>query len=287
MGQRTQVILIKEKKDGKKNVNVFHLQWGYGRIMYLMLMDIINVDYNKSENDILNVMPNKNGSWTDMTPYLKKNKPELLKNADINCFQSVYDIINVCENNNGALVISMKEYENFYPSIFKIGFILGKEDVFKVHIDQTDYVSPKDYAKLNGGSKYSDSEFFEAMDKFYKYFGVEYVVPKKEEINDWKTKVKEVAEELKWNISINENEFYFERWSPCDQDLCIELTAKDFKSLLEELENYYNSYVPDEEAKLWYGANKGEPSSMRDLLDDMEWCKNVIKELLEQIQKIL
>ena len=55
----------------------------------------------------------------------------------------------------------------------------------------------------------------------------------------------------------------------------------DIYTLIEEVDNYYEGYDPDEEAMLWvgpdgYGKN-GAPYRLTDVVKDMEQCEQMIK----------
>ena len=41
MGQRTQVLIIKENNKGVKDTTVWHIQFGFGRVMPLILIENI------------------------------------------------------------------------------------------------------------------------------------------------------------------------------------------------------------------------------------------------------
>ncbi len=100
-------------------------------------------------------------------------------------------------------------------------------------------------------------------------------------------KVVKISESLDWNITVNGNEFEFEKWSPAGQDFCMSITADSMDDLINKLFEYYDNYDPSEEASLWlddsgHGKN-GAPYNMKDVYEDMEACQGMILELHDAI----
>lgn len=46
MGQRTQMLVIKRAENGEKRVSFYHNQWGFGRCMFLGVMELFIQYYN-------------------------------------------------------------------------------------------------------------------------------------------------------------------------------------------------------------------------------------------------
>lgn len=44
------------------------------------------------------------------------------------------------------------------------------------------------------------------------------------------------------------------------------IQASSFEDYRKKVDEYYDNYNPEEEAALWYKQNRGEPSSLRELL---------------------
>ncbi len=103
----------------------------------------------------------------------------------------------------------------------------------------------------------------------------------------WQKKVKKIAEELKWSFNLSDDGeyIYLQIYSPKGQDCFLEINAVSFDDFSEQVNNYYEGYDPEEEAMLWYGQKQGEPSSLRALLDDMDWFDNQLKLLSEAIEE--
>lgn len=190
MGQRTQIIVIKENNKGEVRKTVWHHQWGFGRIMYLALMSLYISDYNKDTwaegydffNTSFPLIP-KLINVTDEVP------KDILEQANVNDLASIRQVIDYCDNNNGAMVVYIKENptENYLTSQFKVGFLMGLEDEYytstydnktynKRNIGEKPFsrwLTPVEYGRINGGNKYSDEDFIEMVYKFCEYFEID------------------------------------------------------------------------------------------------------------------
>lgn len=185
MGQRTQVLVIKEKKDGTKKAHFFHHQWGYGRNMYLAAMDLVLQDYAKDtfrqDYDFLNCEIKTSQKFHNITDEIPEN---VLQAADIHNIQTIQEVFKYGDNNNGGMVVHIKEGKNKYDSSqFTIGFLLGDEDTdswFGIeHYNKGNdtkafarFLTPKQYGRMNGGSTYSDNTFVKMFEDFIHYFDV-------------------------------------------------------------------------------------------------------------------
>ena len=75
-----------------------------------------------------------------------------------------------------------------------------------------------------------------------------------------------------------------QKFSPRGQDFTIELVKPlDYKDALDDLRAQLASYDVSEQTMVWYGANRGEPRDLQDLLDDMKWCKNELQKLTDAV----
>lgn len=229
MGQRTQIIVIKENNKGEVRKTVWHHQWGFGRIMYLALMSLYISDYNKDTwaegydffNTSFPLIP-KLINVTDGVP------KDILEQANVNDLASIHQVIDYCDNNNGAMVVYIKENptENYLTSQFKVGFLMGLEDEYytstydnktynKRNIGEKPFsrwLTPVEYGRINGGNKYSDEDFIEMVYKFCEYFDIETIKEDKsvkehekesQETNDGKTDKTDSADDN--NSSDNTN----------------------------------------------------------------------------------
>lgn len=104
---------------------------------------------------------------------------------------------------------------------------------------------------------------------------------------DWKDIVREVAENLDWYVTITDNWFGFQKYSSAGQNFYIEVESNNFKSLYNELDNYYNNFDISYETYLWLdnsGHGKdGAPYEMIDVYRDMEECKEMACELRDHL----
>ena len=104
-------------------------------------------------------------------------------------------------------------------------------------------------------------------------------------------RINKVAENLEWNLNINNKDFTFSQFSPAGQDFNVEVSANNLQELSKKLNEYFENYDISYEAYLWldntgHGIN-GSPYDMRDLYEDMEACQKMLKELSEAIENSL
>lgn len=108
----------------------------------------------------------------------------------------------------------------------------------------------------------------------------------------WWTKVENAAERCGFNCTGNSNDDYFcfSQGSPAGQDFNIEVEAKTLDELKEELERFVYNYDVSEEAYYWldrFGHGKnGAPYDMKDVYEDMEWCRDEAEKLADEISNI-
>lgn len=101
-----------------------------------------------------------------------------------------------------------------------------------------------------------------------------------------KEKFIEVCEANKWYVHENgAGDFEIETYSPAGEDVIVPVYVEDENNAeyWKEVFEYEDNFDPREHAIMWYGQNRGEPSSLLDLLDDAE----AIKKMLEQLWRAL
>lgn len=111
-------------------------------------------------------------------------------------------------------------------------------------------------------------------------------------------RITEIAEEDGWSVYVEEMEdrgdmieFTFGKYTDVGQDFSfsVEMKDGDIDSLIEDIDNYYENYDPDEEALLWVGScghgKKGAPYHLTDIVKDMEQCETYIGELFDLLDK--
>ena len=101
----------------------------------------------------------------------------------------------------------------------------------------------------------------------------------------------DIAEELGWKVYMDGNDnfcdYELHKFSPTGQDFvcCLVLEKKTPKEMVEHLEDYIKGYDPLYEASLWmkdgHGIN-GTPDDPRDIIKDMEDCKDMMQDLLNR-----
>lgn len=156
--------------------------------MYLGFMDLFMQDYAKETFDkSYNFHDCKFGTSTKFCNENEYVPEDVLNNADINDLDSIRKVFDYGCNNNGGMVVYIKENETeYHGSHFKVGFLLGSEDteseydgeVYNKGNDKEAFarwLTPEEYGKMNGGSDYSDPEFVKLFTDFCKYFEVEYI----------------------------------------------------------------------------------------------------------------
>lgn len=103
-------------------------------------------------------------------------------------------------------------------------------------------------------------------------------------------KITEAAESVDWSVTISNNEdgsldVNFNTDTKFGQDLNCWGTLKDndYKSLAEEIKNWYEGYDPDEETMLLVGPDghgkNGAPYHLSDVLADMQDAESKLEDL--------
>ena len=100
----------------------------------------------------------------------------------------------------------------------------------------------------------------------------------------------DAADKAGWDCKIektkNGYDICFNTYSPCGQDVNCEISVRTLDKVPDEVHEYWQAYDPEEEAMLWFGANRGEPESLRELLDDMDWVDNMLEDLSTELCNI-
>lgn len=105
------------------------------------------------------------------------------------------------------------------------------------------------------------------------------------------------AEGLGWSVQTYEShrgiDVTFSQFSSLGQDFSFDITVPldaDVSDYAEAVERYVDGYDPDEEALLWvdsFGHGKnGAPYRLRDILDDMEECEQMMETLSDALYKL-
>lgn len=181
MGQRTQIILIRESRNGTRKINVMHFQNGIDDRMLLAFTSIITAhelapwyykDYNFNDGDGIN---DTFGSRAfDITTEFE---PELLSSIDPDDITTVQAVFNRCDNNNGGMVIHAKETydkENYHHEVsYRIAFLLGWEQTDEDKKPFSEYIDAEQYMQAIHGDSYD--AFVYAFEQFCAHFNVNYI----------------------------------------------------------------------------------------------------------------
>ena len=101
-----------------------------------------------------------------------------------------------------------------------------------------------------------------------------------------KEKFIEICEANGWSVTENSaGDFEIEKYSPAGEDFSFSVCVGDENNAeyWRKVFDYESDFDPSEHAAMWYGQNRGESYSLRDLLDDAE----AIKKMLEQLWRAL
>ncbi len=96
--------------------------------------------------------------------------------------------------------------------------------------------------------------------------------------------IEAAADRAGWNCIIKRSDdgkmwdVYFNMNTTCNQDVEFGYTVKTLDKIVDEVYDSWQGYDPDEEAILWY-KGRGAPSSLRDLLNDMDEVDDALERL--------
>lgn len=119
---------------------------------------------------------------------------------------------------------------------------------------------------------------------------------RRKRIKELVDKVTAIAEDDDWSVYNHDDEYntvdlYISKYSSMGQDFgfYIECKTGDTDEFIKAVEDYYNSYDPDEAAALWIGpdghGHNGAPYDLSDLLEDMQDCKSNVKGLIDLLNQ--
>lgn len=111
-------------------------------------------------------------------------------------------------------------------------------------------------------------------------------------------KIVRCAEDKGWKVDVDFKQgkgltlFEFSQYTPAGQDFSFTATMENnqLDNLIIDMEEYSEGFDVDSEAYLWLDCNghgkNGAPYRMREVLDDMEEAKKMIKTLLDAIKTL-
>ena len=201
MGQRVNIILAVEDKKGDKKVTVYHDQWGIGRKSLLNLLSIhhslYNKGYDKSITEEVSLDPKRSGVYLEYELHYNKKGEQSKKDEVKYPYENFLSpewignfIDSHCDNNNGAMVVHIKETDNgtWNSDVsFKVGFLLGHEDEYHTYDYKGEvevcnkenekygkafskWISLEDWCNLDINVTYADKDFKSIIEAYMKYF---------------------------------------------------------------------------------------------------------------------
>ena len=103
-------------------------------------------------------------------------------------------------------------------------------------------------------------------------------------MDHWQEQMTDVLESAGWTVHYLENdEWEIGRYSDAGEDFWFSVTADSPERFVSEVQDYSNSFDPEKHAAMWYGANRGEPSSLRALLDDADSIDAGLEDLASHV----
>ena len=166
MGQRTNLLLSMENKAGARLNRVYHLHWGYGKVMPIMLLNIVSGQY-------IGVGKEKQNFYNSAVPQTD-DIYELQQ--DYSCFdftrlEDCQKVLCHCDNNNGALVLCIKERGAHYRlQDVKYGFLLGPEDLPHNEAPFSRWVTLEEFLTRQPGYEEIDIFFARIFNQMMQFF---------------------------------------------------------------------------------------------------------------------
>ena len=166
MGQRTNLLLSMENKAGARLNRVYHLHWGYGNVMPIMLLNIVSGQY-------IGVCKEKQDFYNSAVPQTD-DIYELQQ--DYSCFdftrlEDCQKVLYHCDNNNGALVLCIKERGSHYRlQDVKYGFLLGPEDLPHNEAPFSRWVTLEEFLTRQPGYEENDIFFARIFNQMMQFF---------------------------------------------------------------------------------------------------------------------
>lgn len=92
-----------------------------------------------------------------------------------------------------------------------------------------------------------------------------------------------ILEDEDWMVYDDGDDISIHKYSDAGEDLFFQLGSSD-KEICESLRDIAMNFDPDEHAHFWYGKNKGEPSSLKVLLEDAESIERMLLRLAKKVR---
>lgn len=96
----------------------------------------------------------------------------------------------------------------------------------------------------------------------------------------------EVFDDLNWHFHrCSDGSVELESWSPAGENIVVDIEGKDIPA---EVAEYAEDFDPDEHAEMWVEGRgkRGVPSSIRELIDDANDIKEMLKTLADALATV-
>ena len=121
---------------------------------------------------------------------------------------------------------------------------------------------------------------------------------RRKRIEEFVNRVTAIVEYDDWSVHNNSENYdkvdlYLSKYSNAGQDFgfYVECETGDADEFINAAEGYYNSYDPYEETAMWIGSDghgkNGAPDDLKDIIADMEECKDNVKDLIDLLRQEL
>lgn len=103
-----------------------------------------------------------------------------------------------------------------------------------------------------------------------------------------KQRIKEVLESRYFSFDEDENNIDFYQHTPCGEDWHEVFNFETAESFVKDLEQRVKNFDVDEEIEVWipHRGKRGVPEKITDLIEDAEWKKQELEELLKALKEV-
>lgn len=98
-------------------------------------------------------------------------------------------------------------------------------------------------------------------------------------------KIKNIIENLGWNIYEDESDIELEKYSPLGEDFIFSIDNNN--NIVEQIVDYAEDFDVDEHAEMYINirGEGGVPNSIKDLIEDAQDIKQMLLELANELKK--
>lgn len=100
-----------------------------------------------------------------------------------------------------------------------------------------------------------------------------------------KKKIRDIIENLGWNVYEGETDIELEKYSPLGEDFIFSIVNNN--NIVEQIIDYAENFDTDEHAEMYINirGERGVPNSIKDLIKDAEDIKQMLLELANELKK--